>query len=182
MRWALTSSSRRGWPKSRCSAPTASRSLRPTPPVTAPGRSVDCGHGPVIAVAGRFVHTSIRTTVGALLDGEPVRRCLATDPVALPPGQEELLISPAPRSSSTERSCSRRRRRTAPGQHAAPTPAAIGAGVRAAARCGPPPRRHRGCWSSPKASTPAGWLTQRRPPIDPGSGQRMATGLAGARG
>ena len=34
---------------------------------------VDCDHGPVIAVAGRFVHTSIRTTAGALLDGEPVR-------------------------------------------------------------------------------------------------------------
>ena len=27
--------------------------------------AVDCDHGPVIAVAGRFVHTSIRTTVGA---------------------------------------------------------------------------------------------------------------------
>ena len=33
---------------------------------------VDCEHGPVIAVAGRFVHTSILTTVGALLDGDPV--------------------------------------------------------------------------------------------------------------
>jgi arabinofuranan 3-O-arabinosyltransferase len=56
---------------------------------------VDCDHGPVIAAAGRFVHTSIRTTVGALLDGEPVA-ALACDrePIALPTGQQELLISP----------------------------------------------------------------------------------------
>ncbi|MGA7052927.1 MAG: alpha-(1-_3)-arabinofuranosyltransferase [Mycobacterium sp.] len=56
---------------------------------------VDCDHGPVIALAGRFVHTSIRTTVGALLDSQPVP-ALACDsnPIALPAGQEELLISP----------------------------------------------------------------------------------------
>ena len=56
---------------------------------------VDCAHGPVIAVAGRFVHTSIRTTAGALLDGAPVA-ALACDraPIALPAGQQEFLISP----------------------------------------------------------------------------------------
>ncbi|WP_090608353.1 alpha-(1-_3)-arabinofuranosyltransferase [Mycobacterium lentiflavum] len=56
---------------------------------------VDCEHGPVIAVAGRFVHTSIRTTAGALLDGEPtpVSAC-DPNPIALPAGQQELLISP----------------------------------------------------------------------------------------
>ena len=56
---------------------------------------VDCDHGPVIAVAGRFVHTSIRTTAGALLDGAPVA-ALACDraPIALPSGQQEFLISP----------------------------------------------------------------------------------------
>jgi arabinofuranan 3-O-arabinosyltransferase len=56
---------------------------------------VGCDHGPVIAVAGRFVHTSIRTTAGALLAGEPIS-ALACDrePIALPPGQQELLISP----------------------------------------------------------------------------------------
>jgi arabinofuranan 3-O-arabinosyltransferase len=56
---------------------------------------VDCDHGPVIAVAGRFVHTSIRTTAGALLDGGPVA-ALACDraPIALPAGQQEFLISP----------------------------------------------------------------------------------------
>jgi arabinofuranan 3-O-arabinosyltransferase len=51
--------------------------------------------GPVIAVAGRFVHTSIHTTVGALLDGGPVAALPCDrDPIALPAGQQELLISP----------------------------------------------------------------------------------------
>ncbi|QLL07945.1 alpha-(1-_3)-arabinofuranosyltransferase [Mycobacterium vicinigordonae] len=59
------------------------------------GVVVDCEHGPVIAVAGRFVHTSIHATVGALLDGLPVAaQPCETDPIALPPGQQELLISP----------------------------------------------------------------------------------------
>ncbi|BBY23257.1 alpha-(1-_3)-arabinofuranosyltransferase domain-containing protein [Mycobacterium stomatepiae] len=59
---------------------------------------VDCDHGPVIAVAGRFVHTSIRTTAGSLLAGEPipVSACDST-PIALPAGQQELLISPGAR-------------------------------------------------------------------------------------
>ncbi|WP_156738587.1 alpha-(1-_3)-arabinofuranosyltransferase [Mycobacterium sp. E2699] len=57
--------------------------------------TVGCDQGPVIAVAGRFVHTSIRTTAGALLDGEPVAALPCDrDPVALPAGQQELLISP----------------------------------------------------------------------------------------
>lgn len=56
---------------------------------------VDCDHGPVIAVAGRFVHTSIRTTAGALLGGEPVAASPCDRaPIALPAGQQELLISP----------------------------------------------------------------------------------------
>jgi arabinofuranan 3-O-arabinosyltransferase len=56
---------------------------------------VDCEHGPVIAVAGRFVHTSVRTTAGALLDGEPVAALpCERDPILLPAGQQELLISP----------------------------------------------------------------------------------------
>ncbi|OBH76921.1 hypothetical protein A5681_08895 [Mycobacterium scrofulaceum] len=57
--------------------------------------TVDCDHGPVVAVAGRFVHTSIRTTVGALLDDEPIAaRACDPDPVALPAGEQEVLISP----------------------------------------------------------------------------------------
>lgn len=56
---------------------------------------VDCDHGPVIAVAGRFVHTSIRTTAGALLDGDAVAAApCERDPIALPAGHQELLISP----------------------------------------------------------------------------------------
>ncbi|MGH3677140.1 MAG: alpha-(1-_3)-arabinofuranosyltransferase [Mycobacterium sp.] len=59
-------------------------------PVTLP-----CGRGPIIAVAGQFVQTSVTTTVGALLDGNPIpaRPCQAA-PIALPAGQQELLISP----------------------------------------------------------------------------------------
>ena len=57
--------------------------------------TLPCGRGPIIAVAGQFVPTSIDTTVGALLDGNPVaaRPCQAA-PIALPAGQQELLISP----------------------------------------------------------------------------------------
>ncbi|MBS9533315.1 DUF3367 domain-containing protein [Mycobacterium sp. M1] len=59
--------------------------------------TVDCAHGPVAAIAGRFVHTSIRTTVGALLDGEPVAaQPCDRQPIALPPGEQELLISAGP--------------------------------------------------------------------------------------
>jgi arabinofuranan 3-O-arabinosyltransferase len=54
-----------------------------------------CGRGPIIGVAGQFVQTSVQTTVGALLDGDPIRAqpCL-TEPITLPAGQQELLISP----------------------------------------------------------------------------------------
>lgn len=56
---------------------------------------VACDRGPVIAVAGRFVHTTVRTTVGELLDGHPVAALpCERDPIALPAGQQELLISP----------------------------------------------------------------------------------------
>jgi arabinofuranan 3-O-arabinosyltransferase len=59
--------------------------------------NVDCAHGPVIAIAGRFVHTSIQTTVGALLDGAPVAAQVCDRrPILLPTGQQELLISPGP--------------------------------------------------------------------------------------
>ncbi|ORV97544.1 alpha-(1-_3)-arabinofuranosyltransferase [Mycobacterium kyorinense] len=57
--------------------------------------TVDCSGGPVIAIAGRFVHTSIKATVGALLDGEPVAaQPCEREPISLPAGQQELLISP----------------------------------------------------------------------------------------
>ncbi len=58
---------------------------------------IDCGHGPVIAIAGRFLPTAIHTTVAALLAGDPiaVQPC-QQQPIALPAGQQELLISPGP--------------------------------------------------------------------------------------
>lgn len=56
-----------------------------------------CGQGPIIGVAGQFVQTSVTTTVGALLDGEPVAARPCQDrPITLPAGQQELLISPGP--------------------------------------------------------------------------------------
>ncbi|WP_229479572.1 alpha-(1-_3)-arabinofuranosyltransferase [Mycolicibacterium mageritense] len=57
--------------------------------------SIPCGQGPIIGVAGQFIQTSVKTTVGALLDGNPVpARPCRTDPVTLPAGQQELLVSP----------------------------------------------------------------------------------------
>lgn len=57
--------------------------------------SVGCDRGPVVAVAGRFVHTAIHTTVGAILDDAPVAAVpCEREPIALPAGQQELLISP----------------------------------------------------------------------------------------
>ena len=54
-----------------------------------------CGRGPIIGVAGQFVQTSISTTVGAVLDGQPVpARPCRSDPITLPAGEQELLISP----------------------------------------------------------------------------------------
>jgi arabinofuranan 3-O-arabinosyltransferase len=59
--------------------------------------NVDCENGPIIAIAGRFVHTEVHTTVGALLDGAPVRaQPCDSDPIQLPAGQQELVISPGP--------------------------------------------------------------------------------------
>ncbi|WP_232065124.1 DUF3367 domain-containing protein [Mycobacterium cookii] len=59
--------------------------------------TVDCDRGPVIAIAGRFVHTSIHASAGALLDGTPIAAELCDpQPIMLPTGQQELLISPGP--------------------------------------------------------------------------------------
>ena len=57
--------------------------------------SLPCGRGPIIGVAGQFVQTSVTTTVGALLDGKPVAaQACRSEPITLPAGQQELLISP----------------------------------------------------------------------------------------
>jgi arabinofuranan 3-O-arabinosyltransferase len=59
--------------------------------------NMPCGRGPIIGVAGQFVQTSVSTTVGALLDNEPIpARPCRSEPITLPAGQQELLISPGP--------------------------------------------------------------------------------------
>ena len=59
--------------------------------------SVPCGRGPIIGVAGQFVQTSVTATVGALLDNAPIpARPCRDEPIALPAGPQELLISPSP--------------------------------------------------------------------------------------
>ncbi len=60
-------------------------------------RTIDipCGQGPIVAVSGRFVQTSVHTTVAALLDGEPLAaKACDPAPIALPAGKQELLVSP----------------------------------------------------------------------------------------
>ncbi|MBX7431756.1 alpha-(1-_3)-arabinofuranosyltransferase [Mycobacterium sp. Y57] len=59
--------------------------------------TLPCGRGPIIAVAGQFVQTSVATTVGDLLDNRPIpaQPCRG-EPITLPAGQQELLISPGP--------------------------------------------------------------------------------------
>jgi arabinofuranan 3-O-arabinosyltransferase len=59
--------------------------------------TLPCGRGPIIGVAGQFVQTSVSTTVGALLDGGPVAaRPCGRETIALPAGEQELVISPGP--------------------------------------------------------------------------------------
>ena len=63
------------------------------------GRHIDlpCGQGPVIGIAGRFVQTSVSTTVDDLLQGRPIAaRTCDPAPIMLPAGPQELLISPGP--------------------------------------------------------------------------------------
>jgi hypothetical protein len=65
--------------------------------------ALPCGRGPIVAVAGQFVQTSIDTTVGALLDGRPIpaKPCQAAPDRAArrPAGAAES--APARPSSST---------------------------------------------------------------------------------
>jgi arabinofuranan 3-O-arabinosyltransferase len=59
--------------------------------------ALPCGKGPIIGIAGQFIQTSVTTTVGALLDGEPVAaKPCGTRTIALPAGEQELVISPGP--------------------------------------------------------------------------------------
>jgi arabinofuranan 3-O-arabinosyltransferase len=57
--------------------------------------ALPCGKGPIIGIAGQFVQTSVNTTVGALLDGEPIAaKPCGMQTIALPAGEQELVISP----------------------------------------------------------------------------------------
>ena len=57
--------------------------------------TVDCEQGPKIAIAGRFVSTSITATVGDLLDGGPIAATFCDPaPIALPAGSQEFLVNP----------------------------------------------------------------------------------------
>lgn len=57
--------------------------------------TLPCGRGPIIGVAGQFIQTSVTTTVGALLDNEPIAaKPCRPEPITLPAGQQELLVSP----------------------------------------------------------------------------------------
>ncbi|MCM6777449.1 DUF3367 domain-containing protein [Nocardia sp. CDC159] len=69
------------------------------PAPAAPDRTVtvDCAHGPTLAVAGRLVHTSVTATADQLRSGAPVpaRVCAAdADPVPLPPGRVDVTVAP----------------------------------------------------------------------------------------
>ncbi|AFM15049.1 F5/8 type C domain-containing protein [Mycolicibacterium chubuense NBB4] len=59
--------------------------------------TLPCGRGPIIGVAGEFIQTSVTTTVGDLLDNHPIpARPCRSGPIALPAGQQELVVSPGP--------------------------------------------------------------------------------------
>ena len=143
---------------------------------------VGCDHGPVIAVAGRFVHTSIRTTAGVLLDGAPVPAVPCDrDPIALPAGQQELLISPGDAFVVDGAELAQLSMPGSPqsvggsGRHRG-----LGSGPSgsARARLGNPPRAgHTG-----KHQPGLGGAYRQRGAVDAGGRQRVAAGLGGARG
>ena len=59
--------------------------------------NIPCGQGPVIGMSGRFVQTSVSTTVDELRSGRPVpARVCDPAPVTLQAGTQEMLISPGP--------------------------------------------------------------------------------------
>lgn len=56
--------------------------------------TLGCDKGPVVAIAGRFVHTTINTSVGELLDGGPIAAVpCERNPISLPAGAQELVVS-----------------------------------------------------------------------------------------
>jgi len=151
-----------------------------TPPATAAARSPwtatrtgDRGRRP-------FVHTSIRTTVGALLDGKPIpAQACDRNPVALPAGQEELLISPGAAFVVDGAHCSRRTSPSCPASTPPPTPAATGAWGPSRRECEPPPRRRPGAGHPRKHQPRLGGAHRHRCPID-SVASTLATRVRGA--
>ena len=118
--------------------------------------AVDCEHGPVIAIAGRFVHTEVHTTVAALLDGAPVRaQPCDSEPIELPAGQQELVVSPGPQFVVDGAALAGPL--AAQATTATARPVTTGAWGPARREVDVRTRRRRGCWSYRKASVPAGW-------------------------
>ena len=94
--WASISSSRPGWPRSRRWTPGASRSPPPTPPATVHGRST-CRAGADRSSAWRDSSCRPRSPPPSARcsTASPCRPSRAgPEPIALPAGQQELLISP----------------------------------------------------------------------------------------
>ena len=119
--------------------------------------ALPCGRGPIIAVAGQFVQTSIDTTVGALLDGDPIPgQALPGRPRSrCPPGQQELLISPGAAFVVDGVQLVGPLGRQLPS--AATNPVQTGSvELPTTARWTSPHRRHRASWWCPRASTRAG--------------------------
>ncbi|MBO0854015.1 MAG: DUF3367 domain-containing protein [Nocardia sp.] len=74
--------------------------LGPDYPAPAPGNrmvTVDCAHGPTIALAGRTVHTRVTATADELRTGKPVAATVcdpASDRIGLPPGPVAVSVAP----------------------------------------------------------------------------------------
>ena len=163
------------------------RGRRSVPPTRTPtGRApitLPCGRGPVIGVAGEFVQTSVRTTVGALLDGSRSPRtpmphrahCTAR-------GTAGTADQPRPDVHRRRRPVGRPAcRRDRPCDNSLPSTPASGAPTSARSRSTRP------AWTSrvlvvPESTNP-GWLARNDDAAtsDAGDRQRLAAGLGVAR-
>ena len=57
--------------------------------------TLPCGKGPILAIAGQYLQTSVHTTVGALLGNSPIpAQPCETTPLHLPAGEQELVVNP----------------------------------------------------------------------------------------
>src|SRR5699024_3193765 len=75
------------------------RGTEPVGPVPDPGREIHlpCGQGPVLAMAGSVIHTSVTTTADRLRAGLPVAATVCDDAVFTPLiGAQDLDVMPGP--------------------------------------------------------------------------------------